>query len=323
MQANKQKIVICGATGFIGRNLVEHFAKRPEYAVHAIYHRRPPYAVQGDVTWHQADLRDPKQVDAILADKDVLIQAAATTSGAKDIVEQPHLHVTDNAVMNAYLFRSAFEHKLKHVVFFSCTVMYHSADLPLRESDFDANLPLNPRYFGVGHTKLYTEKMAEFFARHSDTRFTVLRHSNVYGPHDKFDLEKSHVFGATVTKVLAATDSVSVWGTGEEARDLLYIDDLVSCVHLALLRQTTSFQLFHCGSGKAVSIRQLVEKIIQASGKLLRIAFDTTKPTIQTRLCLDCTLAKTVLGWQPQVSLEMGIEKTLAWVKDKQQEVVA
>ena len=69
------------------------------------------------------------------------------------------------------------------------------------------------------------------------TKYTIVRHSNIYGPHDKFDLEKSHVFGATITKVMQAKDKIEVWGEGKEIRDFLYIDDLIDFIKKALLKQ--------------------------------------------------------------------------------------
>ncbi len=311
----KQKILICGATGFVGRNMVEYFARSGEYDVHAVRFNRPEYACEG-VTWHKADLRNPQEVDRLLNGVDVIVQAAATTSGAKDIVTRPYIHVTDNAVMNSYLFRSAFEHKVKHVVFFSCTVMYPSSDKALTESDFDANTPLHPRYFGVGNTKIYIEKMCEFFAGISDTKFTAIRHSNIYGAHDKFDLERSHVFGATVTKVMTAKDSITVWGTGEEERDLLHVNDLTHFVELAIKKQPERYRLYNCGLGKAVSIKDLVNKIVAASGKKLDIKHDLSQPTIKTSLFLDCSLAKAELGWKPEVNLDNGIKDTIAWWRE-------
>ena len=308
----KQKVLICGATGFIGRNLTEQLSKRDDLEVHAVRFTRPAYACP-NVTWHQADLRNPDDVERVLTDIDWVIQAAATTSGSKDIVTRPFIHVTDNAVMNSYLFRAAFEKKIKHVVFFSCTVMYPTSAQALKESDFDANQPLFPRYFGVGHTKLYIEKMCEFYAGIGSTKFTAIRHSNIYGPHDKFDLERSHVFGATVTKVMTAKDKISVWGTGEEERDLLYVDDLVRFVESAVAHQPVNYRLYNCGYGKAVTIKSLVNQIVAQSGKPLSIEHDLSQPTIKTSLFLDCDLAKTELGWEPKVSLEEGIEKTLAW----------
>jgi len=308
----KKKILICGATGFVGRNLTEQLSKRDDFEIHAVRFQRPEYHCD-NVIWHQADLRKPEDIERVINGMDIIIQAAATTSGSKDIVTRPFIHVTDNAIMNSYLFRAAFEHKIKHVVFFSCTVMYQSSHKPLKETDFDANLPLHPRYFGVGNTKLYIEKMCEFYAGISDTKFTAIRHSNIYGAHDKFDLEKSHVFGATVTKVMTATDKVTVWGTGEEERDLLHADDLVRFVELAIAKQPEKYRLYNCGLGQAISIKQLVETIVAQSGKTLTIEHDLSQPTIKTSLYLDCSLAEKELGWTPQISLEDGIQKTLAW----------
>lgn len=322
----KKKLLICGATGFIGRNMTEQLAQRNEYEIHAVRFNRPEYSCP-NVIWHQADLRKPEDIQRIIQGMDIIIQAAATTSGSKDIVTRPYIHVTDNAVMNSYLFRAAFEHQVQQVIFFSCTVMYPSSAVALKETDCDANKPLYSRYFGVGHTKLYIEKMCEFFAGIGNTKFTAIRHSNIYGPHDKFDLEKSHVFGATITKVMTAQDKIVVWGTGEEERDLLYVDDLVRFVELAMTQQTEKYQLYNCGYGQAIPIRDLVNKIVKISEKNLRIEHDLSQPTIKTSLFLDCTRAQQELGWQPQVNLEAGIAKTIHWwrthIAAKKQPIIA
>lgn len=322
----KTKVLICGATGFIGRNLVEQLSKRKDWEVHAVRYQRPAFQCP-NVIWHRADLRRADDIERVIKGMDIIIQAAATTSGSKDIVSRPYIHVTDNAVMNSLLFRSAFEHKIKHVIFFSCTVMYHSSEKALKETDFDANKALHPRYFGVGNTKLYIEKMCDFYANISDTKFTAIRHSNIYGPHDKFDLERSHVFGATVTKVMTAKDKISVWGTGEEERDLLYVDDLVNFVNLAIDKQSEKYRLYNCGYGSATTIKDLVKKIVESSGKNLTIEHDLSQPTIKTSLFLDCGLAKKELGWEVNTTLDEGIKKTLAWWKEnvplKKKEVVS
>jgi GDP-L-fucose synthase len=312
MNAMKKKVLICGATGFIGRNLTEQLSRRRDFDVHAVHFQRPEYHCP-NVTWHYADLRKPEDIERVMVDVDIVIQAAATTSGSKDIVTRPYLHVTDNAVMNAYLFRAAFEHKVKHLIFFSCTVMYHSSEQALKETDFDANRPLHPRYVGVGNTKIYNEKMCEFYASISDTKFTAIRHSNIYGAHDKFDLERSHVFGATITKVMTAKDKVTVWGTGDEERDLLYVDDLANFIELAIEKQPENYRLYNCGYGQAVPIKELVKKIVHYSGKNLSIEHDLSQPTIKTSLFLNCDLAKQELGWEPKVTLDEGIQKTLVW----------
>jgi GDP-L-fucose synthase len=156
---SKRKILICGATGFIGRNIAESFAENPDYEVVGVYNRRPPYACAG-LSWIKADLTNPADIERAIRGVDIIVQAAATTSGSKDIVTRPYIHVTDNAVMNSLLFRAAHDHGVKHVVFFSCTVMYPSSEKALNEDDFDANRGIHPRYFGVGWMKVYIEKHA-------------------------------------------------------------------------------------------------------------------------------------------------------------------
>jgi nucleoside-diphosphate-sugar epimerase len=311
----KQKILICGATGFIGRNMTETLSKSDQYEVHAVRYQRPEFNCQ-NVIWHQADLRNPEEVTSLVQGMDIIIQAAATTSGSKDIVTKPYIHVTDNAVMNSHLFRSAFENKVKHVIFFSCTVMYPSSQIAVKETDFDANTSLHPRYFGVANTKLYLEKMCEFYAGISDTKFTAIRHSNIYGPYDKFDLERSHVFGATITKVMTADNKISIWGTGEEERDLLYVDDLTHFVELAIKKQAASYRLYNCGYGKAIAVKELVSMIVKYSGKDLMIDHDMSQPSIKTSLFLDCSRAKEELGWEVNTTLENGIKSTLNWWKN-------
>lgn len=309
---SRPKILICGATGFIGRNLTEHFAAVGGAEVHAVRLTRPEYACPG-VTWHHADLRNADVVADLLRGFDIVIQAAATTSGARDIVTRPYIHTTDNAVMNSLLLRAAYEARVKHFIFFSCSVMYPSSPKPLKEDDWHPGVPMAPQYFASGWSKLYIEKMCEFYASLGVTRHTVIRHSNIYGPHDKFDLERSHVFGATVTKVMTARDTVDVWGTGEEARDFLYVGDLVDCVARIIEHQDGKFALYNVGCGTAVSVKDVVAKIIAASGKHLVVRHDLSKPTIKTSLCLDSAKAAQELGWTPRTTLDDGIRLTLDW----------
>jgi len=193
--------------------------------------------------------------------------------------------------------------------------MYESSDVPVKESDFNANRQMNPNYFGGAWTKVYNEKMCEFYSRIGSTKYTALRHSNIYGPYDKFDLEKSHVFGATVTKVMTAKEgaNISVWGSGEEERDLLYVSDLISFFQNVIEKQNSKFELFNAGYGSSISVKDLVRKIILLSGRDLDVEYDITKPTIKTKICLDSTKAKDLLAWCAEISLDEGIKKTLKW----------
>lgn len=309
-----KKIIILGGTGFIGKNLLIHYSKKKNYKVYATYFRSEKFYLN-NVTWIKADLRIEKNVKKVTKNIDIVIQAAATTSGAKDVVNSPYIHVTDNAIMNSLILRSCFHNKVKHIVFFSCTTMYPSSNKKLKEDDY-SNEKILKNYFGVAHTKLYIEKVCEFFSSLKVTKHTVIRHSNIYGPYDKYDLNKSHFFGATVTKVMTADDSITVWGKGEEKRDMLYISDLINFVDLSILKQKSFFELYNCGYGKSFSVKDVVKKIIFASNKKLKIKFDITKPNLNINILIDSQKAKKKLGWSPKVSLDKGIKKTIHWWKN-------
>ena len=319
----KKKILICGATGFIGRNILKRFQNNEKYEIRAQYHKRlipknhddVEVVKKNNIHWIRADLTKAEDVKKVMNGIDIVLQYAATTTGAADIVSKPYIHVTDNAVMNSLLLREAFEQKIKHFIVPSCSIMYQSSDVLVKETDLNESDEINPKYFGAGWMKVYLEKTCDFYSRFQRTKHTVLRQTNIYGPYDKYDLQKGHVFGSTIVKVMNAKKTVMVWGTGEEERDLLHVDDLVDCIEAAIKNQNTNYELINVGLGKSTSISELVKKIIAASGKNLSIDYDSTKPTIKTKLGVDITKAKKLFNWAPKVSLEEGIVKTLNWYK--------
>lgn len=315
---DRKTVLITGASGFMGRNIAESFLQRPdEYNVLCLKWKRPiTYTVVADVV-SGFDLVDEYEVKLLLAGlkPDIIIHAAATTSGSKDIVERPYLHVTDNAAMGSFLFRYAHEYGVKHVIFLSCGVMYPSGDKPRREEDFNYNI--EPAYFGVGWTKVYLERMCEFYSRLGRTKFTAIRHSNCFGPHDKYDLERSHMFGATVRKVMDAQngDVITVWGDGTPARDLIHVSEVVRFIDIILDRQDKPFELVNVGYGKAIRVSEVVSTIIECSGKDLTMEFDVSKPTIPFTLALDTSRAE-AYGWSRTLTFWEAVKKTIDWYQN-------
>lgn len=312
MSGYKRRVIVLGATGFIGRNLVEQLSLRDDLEVFATWHERPPFERTG-VKWMQANLLLDGDVRRVLHGMDVVVQAAATTSGSADIISRPHIHVTDNAVMNSLILRACHDLHVSRFIFLSCSVMYASSaeavseDAPL---DYEA---IHDKYFGVAWTKLYVEKLCQFYSRIGSLSAVAIRHSNVYGAHDKFDLARSHVFGASLTKVMTARKSIVVWGDGKEGRDLLHVDDLCQLVSLLIDVDSLGFTLLNAGSGHAVSVDDLVTLMIKTSGRHLRIYHDFSKPTIPTTVSLDYSKAYRLLGWEPRMSLKEGVKETMKW----------
>lgn len=308
----KKKILILGASGFIGQNMAMYFSTNKNFNVVGTYLKKKINIK--NVKMIKCNLTNKKETDKVVKGSNIIIQAAATTSGAKDILEKPYIHVNDNAIINSMVTRSAYDHKVEHVIVFSCSVMYHSSKKPLTEKDFNPNLIMYPNYFGAGWMKVFVEKMCEFYSRLGKNKYTLIRHSNTYGPNDKFDLAKSHVLAASINKVVnCKNDKVLIWGDGKEERDLLFISDLINFVDLAIKKQKSNYKLYNVGSGKLISINSLVNKIIKAFGKKIKATNDTSKKTLKTYVCLDTAKAKKELKWYPKISLEEGINITIAW----------
>ena len=314
-------MLICGADGFIGRSALEHFKDRYDITATLFNIEKPRTGVVEGVTYVSVDLRDEQQVIDLFDSKayDVVLQAAATTTGAKDVVERPYVHVTDNTVMNAWIFREAMRTGVGHLLFPSCTVMYQPKDHPQSEDDWSPLDEIYPAYFGVGNMKVFNEKMCDFYSRIGKTKFTAFRHSNVYGPRDKFDLDKCHVVPAFVNKVTNAEGVLEIWGEGKASRDIIYIDDLVDFIDKCIQNQSSKYELYNCGAGKAYPILELAKVIMNINNKTLDFKFDLTKPDIPTTVILNCEKAKRQLGWEPKTTVEDGLRKTCEWYKQNVQ----
>ncbi len=307
-------MLICGANGFLGKNAVEKFMGK--YQIRAVDLNLPSNPQPG-VEWIQADLTKKEDVQKVMKDVDVVLQYAAVSTGIRDAIERPYLHVTDNVVMNSFLMREAFEQNVEHFIFPSCTVMYNAAPNPVVEDDFNGVLDENSAYFGGGGMKVYLENVCKFYSKLGKTKFTVIRQSNLYGPHDKFQLEKSHVFAASITKVMIAQEGgeVVVWGDGSEKKDFIYVGDLMNFIELALNQQQSQFELVNLGGGEAVSIKNLVETIVDASKKNVKISYDLTKPTRKVSLEINSDKAKTLFNWQPKTDIKSGIGNVITWYR--------
>jgi len=140
--------------------------------------------------------------------------------------------------------------------------------------------------------------------------------TNLYGPGDNFDLESSHVIPALIRKCVEAKatgcERLTVWGTGAPTREFLYVADAARAIALAAER-LDSPEPVNIGTGREIAIRDLVELIARKSGFRGAIGFDSSMPDGQPRRCLDVSRAKDRLGFTADVSLEDGLDRTIAW----------
>lgn len=313
---NKKKVLICGGTGFIGKNLISNFSDQKKYKVYATYNIQKKIKIK-NVKWIKADLTNLIDVNKVIKGKDIVIQAAATTSGSKDIINTPQIHVTDNAIMNSLIINACHNFSVNHFIFFSCTVMYPHSKKYLNENSIKNINTISEKYFGVGNTKIYIEKVCEFFSKIGGTKFTCIRHSNIYGPNDKFDLDKGHFFAANLLKIQKSKNQkITIWGNGNEMRDMLFISDLINFVNKVIKYQKTNYKLYNCTYGKSFRVIDIIKKIIKLSDKNIKVFHDLSKPSIPLNILVNSSKAKKELKWSPKVNLDEGIKKTIQWMRE-------
>ena len=194
--------------------------------------------------------------------------------------------------------------------------MYESSNIPHNEDShyLDSNSP----YFGVASMKVFSENLCEFYAKLGKTKYTAIRHSNIFGPYDKFDLDKCHLVPAMIRKVLEQ-DAIQVIGAkdNEARRDILYIDDLINFIDLCIQKQTNNYELLNCGYEKAFSVTEIIDAIQNIAGTDKSIIYNDNKKNIATCTILDCSKARKLLNWYPKTSVQVGLRQTIEYYKNE------
>lgn len=307
----RKKVLVCGASGFIGRNIFESLRNREDIDLFGTC-LGDKFSCDAELT--DIDLTKKENAMNVTAGMDIVIHAAAVTSGMDAVKENPERYITDNVRMNTNLIEAAHQNRVSHFVFLSCTVMYPDSSKPLKENEIDLD-NIHPAYFPFADLKVFAEKLCRFYATRERTKYTILRPSSVYGPYDGFVPGKSHVLDATVVRVMnSKSEPIPIWGAGNATRDFLYVYDLVRLIE-TVINTDILYQcnVFNAASGVSTSIRELAEMIVRVSGKDLEVVCDPGKKNIDSRTSLDITKAFRYFRWKPLIDLDEGLRQTIDW----------
>jgi GDP-L-fucose synthase len=255
--------------------------------------------------------------------------AAAKVGGIYANNAFPADFIGENLLIQCNVIDACFQHDVKRLLFLGSSCIYpRDCPQPIRE-DHLLTGPLEPTNRPYAVAKIAGIEQCWAYNRQHGTQFLAAMPTNLYGPGDNFDPENSHVLPALLRKVAEAKASgqkqVVVWGTGTPRREFLYCDDLAeACVMLLRLPQAQFQQLLpadqtpliNIGVGEDVTIRELAETIcreLEFDGELV---FDPSRPDGTPRKLLDVHRVQ-ALGWRARTSLEEGIRRTYAAMKDK------
>lgn len=311
-----KNILVAGGTGFIGVNLIIRLIEMGAL-VRATIHLKAPLLIDNRIEYVACDLLINDDCKKVVADMDYVFMCAANTSGAAIIALTPLVHVTPNIIMNAQLLEASYFAKVKKFIFISSSVVYPpSSEHYVREEEMLSGAPYDV-YFGASWMKRYTEMLCEMYSQKLKNTMptTVIRPSNVYGPYDNFDPATSHVMAATIRKVVERQNPLTIWGTGDDIRDLIYIDDFIDALLLASEKIHT-YDPVNIGLGRGWSIKQLLQILMEAEGcRQLTIKYDITKPSMIPIRLIDVSKAERLLGFRATTDVIEGMTKTTEWYK--------
>jgi GDP-L-fucose synthase len=307
------KIFIAGHRGLVGFAIVRQLESRGFTNLIMRTHK-------------ELDLTNQAQVQNFFTQEkpDYVILAAAKVGGIHANNTYPADFIYQNMMIEANVINSAYESKVKRLLFLGSTCIYPKAvEQPMREDALltDVLEPTNEPY---ALAKIAGIKLCESYNRQHGTDFRSVMPTNLYGINDNFHPENSHVIPALMRRFHEAKinndTEVVVWGTGNAMREFLYVDDMAqaSLFVLELDEQTyktnTQPMLSHInvGTGKDVTIREMAETMKQVVGFEGKLTFDTTKPDGTPRKLIDVSRLSN-MGWKYSIDLEEGLKKTYKW----------
>ena len=265
----------------------------------------------------ELDLRDQAAVEHWFAEQkpEYVIHAAGKVGGIGANVAEPVDFAYDNLLIQATVLRAAWLHKVKKLLYLGSSCVYpRDCPQPMRE-EYLLTGPLEPTNEGYALAKIMGVKSCQYYRRQHGCDFIAALPTNLYGPGDKFDPERSHVIPALIQKFhrakIAGEKQVTLWGTGQPLREFLHVADLAAAC-LFLLENYDTAEPINVGTGEEVSIAELAKMIRDVVHPTAEIVFNTNKPDGTPRKLVDVTRLHE-LGWRHQYHLREGLAATYDW----------
>lgn len=310
-----KRLLVTGGSGFVGRHLVAALESRGCAAL--VVPRKAQYDLtqEGDVRRLYED-----------AHPEIVIHLAAVVGGIGANRASPGRFFYENVMMGAMVMEHARLAGVEKFVGVGTICAYPKlAPVPFLERDLWNGYPEETNApYGIAKKMLLVQGQA--YRDQYGFNAIHLLPVNLYGPHDNFDPDSSHVIPAIVRKCLEAIESganeVVCWGTGNATREFLYVEDCAEAIVLATERYARS-EPVNIGAGFEISIRDLAELIAELTGFTGRLVFDRSKPDGQPRRSLDVTRARNAFGFSATTDFREGLRRTIEWFKAQRKQCQA
>jgi GDP-L-fucose synthase len=306
--ANK-KILLTGGNGFLGSFITNNLKKKGVTDENLIIPRSK-----------ECDLRKWKNCVKSVKNVDIVIHLAAKVGGIGFNMENPGSLFYDNLIMGVQLIEAAKQENVEKFVAIGtiCSYPKHTP-IPFKEENLWNGYPEETNApYGLAKKMLLVQTQA--YKKEYNFNSINLLPVNLYGPGDNFNPINSHVIPALIKKTYEAKKSgseyINVWGTGTSTREFLYVDDAANAIIMATELYNKSDPV-NIGSGFEISIKDLVNYIIDIFEYDGEVKWDTSKPDGQPRRCLDVTKANKEFGFKAKTDFEEGLKKTIIWYENE------
>lgn len=300
-----KKILITGASGFLGQHLQEKLSQTKDYRVISFSSENADLTRYEDVLF-QIGFHNPH----------IVIHLAAVCGGIGANKKSPADFFEKNASMSVNILKACHEIKVEKLITLGSVCSYPKyAPVPFKEELIWDGYPEETNApYGIAK-RMLMEGCKAYHEQYGDN-FIHLIPVNLAGEKDHFDLENSHVIPALIRKMYEAKENgdkkVEIWGDGSASREFLYVGDCAEAIVLAMEKYNSPDPV-NIGNGKEVSIKNLVLEVKEVVGFKGEIVFDDSKPNGQPRRCLDVTKAKERFGFEAKTSLQETLKKTYDW----------
>lgn len=305
-----KNVVVTGGNGFLGKAVVKLLDQKGCKKIFV------PRSKKYDLRKASAIKRMLKEVNP-----DIVIHLAAVVGGIGANRENPGKFFYDNIMMGVELMEQARRFGVEKLVAIGTICAYPKfTKIPFKESDLWNGYPeeTNAAY-GLAKKMLLVQSQA--YRQQYDFNSIYLLPVNLYGPDDNFFPQySSHVIPSVIKKCCDAITkkqkTINVWGTGKPTREFLYVDDAARGIVFATEKYNKS-EPVNIGAGFEISIKDLVNTIVELTGFEGEVVWDGSKPDGQPRRCLDVSRAKEEFGFTAKISLEVGLKKTINWYRKR------
>ncbi len=311
LDLTQQRILVTGGAGFLGRFVCEQLRAAGVSDDNILVPHRKDY----DLTSEAAVVRLYAELQPT-----VVIHLAAEVGGIGANRDNPGRFFYANMAMGLHLIEHARRSNIAKFVQVGTVCSYPKhTPVPFKEDDLWDGYPEETNApYGVAKKALLV--MLQSYRAQYGLNGIYLLPANLYGPGDNFDVASSHVIPALIRRFSEAKrnnlPSVTVWGTGKASREFLYVEDCARAIVAATQRYNEP-EPVNIGTGREITIADLVEKIKATTGFTGTIEWDTTKPDGQPRRVLDTSLAQSAFGFEALVDLEEGLRRTVEWYDAK------